>query len=201
MRIESPAATLASGVAVVLSGFSLWDTSLQDSDLRIFVPPAIYYAGHQPGTTMEVLKIPVTLVNEGAQTGTVLSLNLAVSDPKTGQAKNFYSASVVPETGAPVPFTPIVLAGHTSKSAILLFYTRGSAEKAEQIVAGAGSYQFTLALDEAKSSDSGPLSLLGSKSGGTTITFTRDLPAYDARLDAMPLYAPDWQSAVSGESK
>ena len=41
MRFEGPAVTVASGVAVLFSGFTLWDTALQDSDLRVFVPPVI----------------------------------------------------------------------------------------------------------------------------------------------------------------
>ena len=55
---------------------------------------------------------------------------------------------------------------------LLLFYTRGAAETVEQIIAGAGSYQFTLALDEGKSSDKGLFSLLGAK-GSTKLAFTR----------------------------
>jgi hypothetical protein len=147
---------------------------------------------------VEALKIPVTLVNEGAQTGAVLSLTLTVSD-QAGRSKTFYSASTVPDQGAPAPFTPIVLEGHSSKSALLLFYTRGAAETVEQIIGAPGSYKFTLTLDEGRS-QGGLFNLLGPKDA-TKLGFARALPSYDARMDAMPLYAENWQSSVSGESK
>lgn len=197
--VEGPVAAGASAIAVLFSGFTLWDTSLQQSDLRIYVPPVIFYAGHQQNSNVEAIKIPVTIVNEGAQTGTVLSLNLDVADG-AGHSKGFYSASIVPEEGSPIPFAPMVLQGHTSKTAILLFYTRGSAQKVEQIIAGPGQYRFSLALDEAKNTSLGLMSFFHGNGSGV-LSFDRELPAFDARMDAMPLYAKDWQSAISAGSK
>ena len=190
-------AAVVSGIALIFSGFSLWNTSLQQSDLRVFVPPVVFYAGHQQNTSLEAIKIPVTVVNDGAQTGTVLSFNLAVTDLKSGRTKNFYSANILPGEGNPLPFAPMVLDGHSSRSAILLFYTRGAAETVEQVIAGPGQYRFTLSLDEAKTNEQGLMSLFDSGKG-TVLVFERELPAFDARMDAMPLYDKHWQSAVSG---
>lgn len=189
-------ATIASAIAVLFSGYSLWDTSLAQSDLTVFVPPVIYYAGHEQNSNIEALRVPVTIANDGAQTGTVLSLTLTVTD-KAGRVKRFYSASVVPPAGTPVPFSPIVLSGHSSASLILLFYTRGAAEKVEQIVQAPGVYAFKLALDEAQRQSKGVLALIPGAQA-TTLSFERELPAFDARAD-MALYAPDWHTTVSGQ--
>ena len=88
-------ATLLSAVAVIFSGYSLWDTALKSADLRVYVPRVIYYAAPYTNTNFEMIQVPVTITNEGAQTGTVLHLDLAVTDPRTKQTKHFYAA----ETG------------------------------------------------------------------------------------------------------
>ncbi len=85
-------ATLLSAVAVVFSGYSLWDTSLKSAELEVFVPRVIYYASPYTNTNFEMISVPVTITNEGAQTGTVLQMDLAVTDPRTKHTKHFYSA-------------------------------------------------------------------------------------------------------------
>ena len=72
-----------SGVALLFSAYSLWETSLASSDLRLFVPPVIYYAFPYNNSNFEMIAIPVTVINEGAQTGTALHLDLEVTDPRT----------------------------------------------------------------------------------------------------------------------
>lgn len=80
-----------SGIALLFSGFSLWETSLKAANLEVFVPPVVYYAAPY-GNNFEMINVPVTLVNDGAQTGTVLHLDLEVTNPRTKQTKRFYSA-------------------------------------------------------------------------------------------------------------
>jgi len=132
--------TSFSAIALLFSAFSLWESRLKNSDLRIFVPPVIQYSAPLQNSNFEVLAIPVTIANEGARAGTVLSLELAVSDPKTGQTKRFYSADFGRWTlersrsGAFQPFAPIVLTGYSSRTETVLFYTRGEAEQPPQII-------------------------------------------------------------------
>src|SRR5262245_18010264 len=147
--------TSFSAIALLFSAFSLWESRLKNSDLRIFVPPVIQYSAPLQNSNFEVLAIPVTIANEGARAGTVLSLELAVSDPKTGQTKRFYSADFGRWTlersrsGAFQPFAPIVLTGYSSRTETVLFYTRGEAEQPPQIIRETQPYRFTLTLDEA----------------------------------------------------
>ena len=60
-------AEVFSGVAVALSGYSLWQTSLKQADLQVFVPPLIRYASPYQNSIFEVFEVPLTVINEGAQ--------------------------------------------------------------------------------------------------------------------------------------
>ena len=82
-------ATLVALVALAFSAYSLWETSLKQPDVRIFVPPVIQFSAPYNNSNFEVIAIPVTFANEGARTATVLSMELAVTDPRTSQTKLF----------------------------------------------------------------------------------------------------------------
>ncbi len=137
------AAALLSAVALAFSGYSLWDTSLKSAEVQVFVPPVVQYASPYQNSNFEVFAIPVTLTNEGARTGTVLAMELAVTDPRTNQTKRFYAADFGRWTmektraGAYEPFAPLSLAGRTSRTEQVLFYPRG--EEGETQRAGASS--------------------------------------------------------------
>ena len=62
-------AEVFSGVAVAMSMYSLWRTSLKRADLRVFVSPLIRYASPYQNSVFEVFEIPLTVINEGAQRG------------------------------------------------------------------------------------------------------------------------------------
>jgi hypothetical protein len=185
---------IIAGVALVVSGYNLWQSKLKRADLRIFVPPVIQYAAPYQNSNFEVFAIPVTLANEGAQTGTVLSIELAVTDPRTKSAKRFYSADFgtwtmeKARTHANRPFAPISLAGHARQTETVLFYTRGDEEKPAQLVYETGPYEFKLTLDDGSVPSARP-----------SVAFARELRWYDARAfneGTLPMYAQDWRSAV-----
>ncbi len=142
-------AEVFSGVAVVVSVYSLWRTSLKRPDLRIFVPPLIRYASPYQNSVFEVFEIPLTAINEGAQTGTILSFDLEVTNRQTGVSKLFYSAGLGPWSLAKIkgegliPFTPMSLVGRSSQSETVLFYARNDA-KVQQIVEAPATYQFAI---------------------------------------------------------
>lgn len=193
--------------AVGFSAFSLWETRLKAPDLRMFVPPVIEYAAPCQNCNFEVLGIPITIANEGARAGTVLSLELAVTDPKTNQTKLFYSANFgrwTPErarTNAYQAFAPIVLSGYSSKTETVLFYTRGEEQQPPQIIRETQSYQFTLKLEQAVVQDLGPVDRMLVR-GPVSISFERVLRQYDARAfntGSLQLYAADWRPTVSGK--
>lgn len=201
-------ATLLSAVAVVFSGFSLWETSLKNADLRIYVPRVISYASPYNNTNFEVIAMPVTLSNEGAQTGTVLHMDLAVTDPRTNKTKRFYAAELgvwsMERTRARSyeGFAPLPLAGRSSRTESVLFYTRGEEEKPDQIIREVGPYRFTLTLTQAESRG-GLTDLLGGRTGKArpvSVSFERVLPFYDARAfenGTISMHAQDWTSSSS----
>jgi hypothetical protein len=158
----------------------------------------IRYASPYQNSTFEVFEIPLTVVNEGARTGTVLSLDLEVMNPETRASKQFYSAGLGPWSMAKVhgegliPFAPFSLAGRTSQSATVLFYAREDSH-IRQIAEGPGRYQFALSL----------LTAHRSKNKSRPLEFGMNLPYMDHRAftggaGTLPLHQPEWQSAASG---
>jgi hypothetical protein len=201
-------AAIVSIVALALSLYSLWETSLKRADLHVFVPPVIHYAAPYQNSNFEMIAIPVTIANEGAQTGTVLTMELAVTDPRTNQTKRFYSADFGRWTmertrsNAYQPFAPMALAGHSSRTESVLFYTRGEQEKPEQLIREPGPYRFSLRLEEATEAP-GLLDRLW-RDARTELTFERELRSYDARAfntGTLPMFAKDWTSAKSAPVK
>jgi hypothetical protein len=194
-----------SGVALLFSAYSLWETSLKASDLQIFVPPVVYYSSPYNNSNFEMISIPVTLMNDGAQPGTALHLDLEVTNPKTKETKRFYSAEFGvwsmdrTRARAYTGFSPITLQGHSSRAESVLFYTRGAEEKPDQVINEPGTYQFKLTLVAAEGSSSGWFSF--GSNNPVSITFERVLPFYDARAfeqGTIFMHAPDW--AATGKT-
>ena len=198
---------LVSIAALLFSAYSLWDTSLKWPDVRVFVPPVIHYSAPYQNSNFEMIAVPVTLTNEGARTGTVLSINLDVTDPKTGEVKRFYAADIGrwsmerTRTMAYQSFAPLSLAGRTSRTEPILFYTRGEEEKPPQLINAAGDYRFKLTLDVAEVDDLGWFDRLW-PSPAPSVTFERTLRSYDARafnIGTLPMYAKDWQASTNAK--
>ena len=108
---------IGSAAAFVLSAYSLYQTTLKRASLRVFVSPVIRYASPYQNSNFEAFAVPVTITNEGARTGTVMSVDLQVRAPERDLIKRFYSADLgqwsieKSRTGDFRPFSPIVLAG------------------------------------------------------------------------------------------
>jgi hypothetical protein len=192
-------------IALAFSGYSLWETSLKQPDVRVFVPPVIHYAAPYQNSNFEVVAIPITFANEGARTGVVMSIELAVTDPRSGTVKRFYSADFGRWTmertrsGAYQPFAPLSLAGRSTRTETVLFYTRGEEEKPEQIIREIGPYQMRITLDQATVGEVGVLDRLF-KSRPVSVTFERELRFYDARAfnnGTIAMYARDWRSSTN----
>ncbi len=85
-------ATILSAFALVISGLSYYESSLKTADLTVYVPPMIHYA--RDGSA-DVFNIPITIANDGAKNGTVLTMELEVenlrADAET-KTRRFHSA-------------------------------------------------------------------------------------------------------------
>ncbi len=191
-------AAVLSALALVFSGYSLWETSLKQADVQIFVPPVIQYSAPYQNSNFEMIAVPVTMTNEGARTATILSMQLAVTDERTKQTKHFYAADFGRWTmertrsGAYEPFAPVSLAGRSSRTESVLFYTRGDGEKPAQIIEKVGPYSFELSFDVAESKEK------------PKVTFDRSLLNYDARgfnEGTLPMYSADWQSSSNTKAE
>ncbi len=129
--------TVVSAVALLFSAYSLWETSLKQADLSVYVTGIVSYGRDtsdgvsvQPAGGFEVLAVPVTIANGGARDAPVLSLQLDVRNPKTGLSARFeatYTADAAyfatggdkrPKT----PFSALVIAGRTAWTGTVLFY-------------------------------------------------------------------------------
>lgn len=119
-RFGAGLATIVSIIALAFSGFSFYETVLKQARLRVYQPPLIHMfrEGYR-----DVLAIPMTISNDGAQRGTVLSFDLKVTNLDTGESKSFqnlhFGKSPKGETRL---FNPITVPGRSSFSDVVLFY-------------------------------------------------------------------------------
>lgn len=196
-----------SALALAFSGYSLWDSSLKAPDLKVFVPPVVQFSAPYNNSNFEVIEVPVTLLNDGGRTGTVLSMDLEVTNPKTGDVKRFYAADLGRWTMEKArangfePFAPIPLSGKSSKTETVLFYTNGPTQKPNELLREPGTYNFRLVLDEADVNDFGALDKVF-RHGPAEVSFAMELREYDARAfqnGTLPLYSTTGRSAKGGD--
>jgi len=142
-------------IALIISGYSLYETSLRRPKLRLFVPRVIQYASPYTNSNFEVLGIPVTIANSGARSGTVLSIDLLATNRAKKLTKRFYSAEFGRWTMENArgnkfqPFAPLALQGRSSTSESVLFYCRPD-ESVAQIVEPNSNVTFTLTIRAAE---------------------------------------------------
>ena len=199
---------IGAGAAVVVSAYSLWQTSLKRPALKVFVSPVIRYASPYQNSNFEAFAIPLTITNEGARTGTVLSMDLVVKNPEKSVSKRFFSADVgqwsveKSQKGDFTPFAPIVLSGRGSHTDTVLFHPRRE-EKVMQIVDHEGHYQFELTLQAAQNQDAGWFGS-GGDQPAKCLSFEMVLPILDHRAftsgsGTLALHHRDWQTSMAGD--
>ncbi len=119
-RFRPGLATIVSIVALAFSGFSFYETVLKQARLRVYQPPLIHMfrEGYR-----DVFAIPITISNDGARRGTVLSFDLSVTNLDTNQSKSFqnlhFGKSPKEETRL---FNPITVPGRSSFTDVVLFH-------------------------------------------------------------------------------
>jgi hypothetical protein len=140
-------ATIVSALALVISAFSLYESSFKTAEIETFIPPVIQYA-RDGGGDIEVFVVPVTITNSGARTGTVLSMQLDVENLKTSSVKRYYSAYLgeheANTDAAGRSFAPLSIPGHATFSDSVRFYPVGN--PFPKIAEEAGDFKFTLSL-------------------------------------------------------
>jgi len=196
---------IGSAAAFVLSAYSLYQTTLKRASLKMFVAPVIRYASPYQNSNFEAFAVPITITNEGARTGTIMSMDLQVRAPERDVIKRFYSADLGQwsiersRTGDFRPFAPIVLAGRTSHTETILFHTRRD-EPVMQIVDKEGTYQFMLALQTTMEESVGFFSRLKQKPP-RPLMFEMVLPGLDHRAftsgsGTLPLHHKNFQTSM-----
>jgi hypothetical protein len=144
-------ATIFSALALLFSGFSFYKSVLEAAELGVFIPPVIHY-GRDGGGDIELFAIPITIANEGARTGTVVSMELEVASlDGTARQKRYYAAYVGehprnPDTSNRA-FAPLSIAGRATFSETIRFYPAGN--PLPKLVEEAGDFRFTLKLNTA----------------------------------------------------
>jgi hypothetical protein len=140
----SRTAAVVSALALVFSGFSLWETSLKQADLSVYATGVVNYERDgtadeyiMPAGGFEVFAVPITIANSGARDAAVLGLQLDVKNPKTGLSARFeatytadaayFAVSDNPRARArtpraKTPFSALVVAGRSAWTGTVLFY-------------------------------------------------------------------------------
>ncbi len=200
-------ASVLSALALGFSGLSFYESVMKTADLEVYVPPVIHYARDQGGD-VEEFAIPLTIVNSGARTGTVLTMELTVESLRadaTIKTKRYYSAFVgdppVKDDETNRAFAPLSLAGRTTFSDTVRFYPIGN--PLPKLVDDAGDYGFKLALTTAVPANPGFLDGLWRKEP-EPITFEKTLPwISDEQLGmrhvAIPMQDKSWTATPAKE--
>jgi hypothetical protein len=155
-RTATAVPTVISVLAFGFSTVSYYETAMKHADLAVFVPPVIHYA-RDAGGDIELFAIPITITNDGARTGTVLSMDLEVerlgtTDKETPARKRYYSAYLGehPRSTDAInsAFSPASIAGRQTYSQTVRFYPAGN--PLPRLVQEKGEYRFTLRLNLAE---------------------------------------------------
>lgn len=194
-------ATGLSAIALFFSGLSYYDSSLASADLTVYVPPMVHYA--RDGA--DVFNLPLTLVNNGAQNGTVLSMDLKVEnlDPIAERKSIVFRSMFLgdyprDDKVALRSFAPISVPGHGTVTETVRFYNMG--EMLPMLVTDKGTFRFTLSLNIAKSG--GSLIDTWLRRDPKPLTFDLDLPYFAVQRvsfqnGTITMFNKDWTPAIS----
>jgi hypothetical protein len=177
---------------------------MKQADLEFHVPPVIHYARDGDGE-IELFAIPLTIVNSGARTGTVLTFELEVENLKPGAEvgkKRYYSAFTgehpVKSDETSRSFAPVSLAGRSSYSETVRFYPIGN--PLPKLVDDAGDYRFTLVVSAALPENPSFLDKIF-RPQIAPIRFERTLPYMSEQMLGLrritiPMQKKDWQKTA-----
>jgi hypothetical protein len=197
MHLTNIIPMLMSMVALLFSGYSLYESVLRPPQLSVFVAPRIDYTDpDRPEDVREVFILPLTIANDGARAATVLGLNLELANPRTSQKKTFYAARLGVWGETPLrPFAPVVLAGRATFSNAVQFEPRNTETVPRILDLEPGNYVFKLTVESAAARQLAGLGQAG------PLQFVMQAGQLDYRYfrgtGTMELWAPDYQSPTS----
>ena len=200
-------ATVLSGVALVFSGLSYYESSMKTADLAVYVPPMIHYA--RDGDN-DVFNVPITISNDGARTGTILNMVLEVENLRPDAEKKtarFHSAFLgeYPRTEEAInrSFAPMSITGHGTMTETVRFYPMDE-PLLPFLVDDKGDYRFTLKLMTARPQNPDFIDSLFSTEP-KPLTFELNLPYISFqhlafRRGTIAMNSKDWKPAVSSST-
>jgi hypothetical protein len=198
MHVTNIFPMLMSLVALMFSGYSLYESALRAPQLSLFVAPRIDYVDpDRPEAVREVFILPLTIANDGARPAAVLAISLEVVNPRTRQTKTFYSARLGTWGERPLhPFAPVVLAGRAIFSNTVQFEPRNGETVPRILDDEAGKYAFKLSVETAAARQ-----VAGLTATVTPLQFEMQTGDIDYRYfqgtGTMEMWAPDYQAPVS----
>ncbi len=142
--------TLVSAIALLFSGYSFYETVLKQAQLKIY-PPALVHMYRS--SYRDVFAIPLTISNDGARRGTILSFDLKVTNVDTKDTMNFdnlYFGNNPKDTSR--IFTPLTMSGRANQSEVIMFFAEktGSFFKTPGGVRSNLKFELTINAEEAE---------------------------------------------------
>jgi hypothetical protein len=137
-------AILISIISFIISTVNVYVTNLKSPDLNITVAPFVRQIVDNSSLN-EAFFIPVTIVNQGAKPGTILSLELVVTYLSTGEQSFYFAQYFANEENPEILgqfFTPMNLDGYSATGRTICFYPLG--ERKGNFFAQTGSYKFSV---------------------------------------------------------
>jgi hypothetical protein len=182
---------IISFAALLLSIANFYVTVYEQPILNIYAGCNWRYGRGMPGlgTDIEYFVIPVTIVNDGARTGTMLAIDLTVE--KNGSTKSFPAGFIAGglDDKAQQMFAPIAVAGHASASSSIVFIQLARTDP--PVFANAGPFHASFGF-RPSAPVSFRLRLIDrlSASPGTDRGFMPVAPAFDGRPVSFDVCAP-----------
>ncbi|MEL7047854.1 MAG: hypothetical protein AAFO75_02665 [Pseudomonadota bacterium] len=191
----SALATIISALALAFSGYSFYESVLRAPELAVYAPPRIDYTDpDRPDSPFEVFVIPLTVANDGARSGTVLSIDLAVTNRRSKETKRFYAAQLGTWRAEPrKPFAPVVLAGKTAFTDTVQFLPRNGETVPRITDLEPGTYDFEVTLNTGGVTQPWPFTGAPVR----PLKFSRNIGQLDYRnftgAGTMALWSPDYK--------
>jgi hypothetical protein len=196
-------ATVLSSVAVGISCLSFYLSALQGPSLEVYLPPTIHY-GRDGGGDTELFAIPITIANDGARSGTVVSMELEVRKLETGTTKRYYSAFLGEHPREPATpnrqFAPVSIPGRAVFTETVRFYPAGKA--LPRLIDAEGEYAFRLHLNTASPPTPSLLDWLKGRTQPVPVAFQMTLPwisdqQLGIRRATIAMHARNWSPTAS----
>lgn len=137
-------AIIIAGISLLVSAVGFYTSSLKPPDISFITAPYIKHVVDDASLN-EAFYIPLTIINRGAWSGTVLSFEIRVINHTTQEERAYYGqyftrANSQTELGD--FFTPITLNGYSSAAYTVCFYPLGT--MAGNLFSQEGEYEFVV---------------------------------------------------------